>query len=91
VFEDRTGMTAGPTVVMRSEHAQMNELLDALSQAMAARDADAYLGYAETLLMLIRQHNIKEEQILYPMIDRIAVGDENELLARLDQLAKAPA
>jgi iron-sulfur cluster repair protein YtfE (RIC family) len=78
-------------MVMRSEHGQMNELLAALAQAIASRDADAYLGYAETLLMLVRQHNIKEEQILYPMIDRATVDDANALLARMDRLEVAPA
>lgn len=68
-FESRTGMTAGPTAMMRVEHEQMRTLLDAMAAALADRDADAFLGEAETFMILTQQHNMKEEQILYPMTD----------------------
>jgi hemerythrin-like domain-containing protein len=68
-FEAASGMTMGPTQVMRQEHAQMRDLFAAMEEALAGRDADAYLGDAETLLIMMQQHNAKEEQILYPMLD----------------------
>ncbi len=74
-FEAATGMTAGPTEMMRHEHAQMRGLLAQLAEACAARDGDTYGGVAETLLMLMQQHNMKEENILYPMCDQ-ALGAE---------------
>lgn len=87
LFETRTGMTAGPTMVMRDEHGQMNGVLDAMSSAVASRDADTYLGYAETLLMLMRQHNIKEEQILYPMMDDVFGDEKTALIERMGKVA----
>lgn len=78
-FESATGMTAGPTQMMRHEHAQMRALLSALAEACAAHDADKYAGDAETLLTLMQQHNMKEENILYPMCDR-ALGAAAESL-----------
>lgn len=69
-FEARTGMTMGPTQVMRSEHRQMRELLAAAEVSLGARDADDYSGYAETLLIMAQQHNMKEENVLYPMCDQ---------------------
>jgi iron-sulfur cluster repair protein YtfE (RIC family) len=83
-FEAHTGMTGGPTWVMRSEHAQMIGLLEPMAAALARRDGAAYLGQAETLLMLMRQHNLKEEQVLYPICDR-ALGEDTALLAALEQ------
>jgi len=83
-FESRTGNTAGPTRVMRLEHDQMRGLLDALRQAVEHRDGQAYAGAAETLLVLMQQHNLKEEQILYPMCDRVLAGERDELLARME-------
>ncbi len=68
-FEDVTGNSQGPTMVMKMEHEQMRSLLDGLKQAMANRDTEQVLGIADTLMMMIQQHNMKEEQILYPMID----------------------
>lgn len=74
-FETQTGLTMGPTQVMRSEHAQMRQLLDASAKALAAKDAEEYSGCAETLLILAQQHNMKEEE--YSLSDvRSASGGE---------------
>jgi iron-sulfur cluster repair protein YtfE (RIC family) len=78
-FEAKTGMTGGPTEVMRSEHDQMRELIEQLSEAIRARDVDAYLGSSDTLCILMRQHNLKEENMLYPMFDEmLEAGDTPE-------------
>ena len=82
-FEAQTGMTMGPTQVMRSEHRQMRELLAAAEVSLAARDADDYSGYAETLLIMAQQHNMKEENILYPMCDQQLAMQLETLLAQL--------
>ncbi|MDP2824077.1 MAG: hemerythrin domain-containing protein [Sulfuritalea sp.] len=68
-FEEATGMTSGPTEVMRGEHRQMRDLLAQMQGALTSRDGDAFGGAAETLLILMQQHNMKEENILYPMCD----------------------
>ena len=78
-FEAATGMSAGPTQMMRHEHEQMRALLSQLEAACTAHDGEAYAGVAETLLMLMQQHNMKEENILYPMCDQ-ALGAEAERL-----------
>lgn len=82
-FEQRTGMTMGPTQVMRSEHVQMRELIAAAERALAAQDADDYAGNAETLLIMMQQHNMKEENILYPMCDQ-HLADDPELLPQIE-------
>ena len=82
-FEARTGMTMGPTAVMRSEHAQIRELLEAAAEAIAAHDADEYSGYAETLHIMAQQHNMKEENVLYPMCDQHLGAQSSALVARM--------
>jgi iron-sulfur cluster repair protein YtfE (RIC family) len=82
-FENRTGMAGGPTQVMRGEHAQMRDLLRQMDAALAQKDADAFGGAAETLLVMMQQHNMKEENILYPMIDQ-AMGQDGELSSRIE-------
>lgn len=81
-FETATGMTMGPTRMMRIEHAQMRELFEQMRSALTARDAVGFAGAAETLLILMQQHNMKEENMLYPMCDR-ALGGDSGLLDRL--------
>ncbi len=82
-FEQKTGMHMGPTQVMRSEHVQMRELMQAAGEALAAKDADTYSGNAETLLIMMQQHNMKEENILYPMCDQHLADEAGELLPQL--------
>lgn len=82
-FEEQTGMTQGPTQVMRSEHEQLRELLDAAREALSAQDAEAYSGEAETLLIMMQQHNMKEENMLYPMCDQHLSSQADALLARM--------
>ncbi len=82
-FEQTTGQTMGPTQVMRHEHTQMRQLFAEMGQALSQRDADGYLGASETLLILMQQHNAKEEQILYPMSDRVLASEREALLERL--------
>ncbi|MGK5090980.1 hemerythrin domain-containing protein [Deltaproteobacteria bacterium TL4] len=69
-FEKQTGMMGGPTQVMRMEHEQMLNTLPEIDEALDDQDYDTVLGIGETLLILMQQHNMKEENILYPMIDQ---------------------
>jgi iron-sulfur cluster repair protein YtfE (RIC family) len=74
-FEGATGMVGGPTAVMRMEHQQMRGLFEELEAAAAKQDAATFAGASETLLVLMQQHNMKEENILYPMCDQALAGD----------------
>lgn len=85
-LERATGMSGGPTDVMRREHAQARELLATLDAALDARDAAAWLSAGETLLLLIQQHDMKEEGILYPMADRAVGHEAEELLRRMSDV-----
>ncbi|MBF0097176.1 MAG: hemerythrin domain-containing protein [Magnetococcales bacterium] len=66
-FENKTGMRQGPTMVMRSEHEQMRGLMRQMLQAAETGDAELMLKAGGTLLFVMQQHNVKEEQMLYPM------------------------
>jgi hemerythrin-like domain-containing protein len=85
-FESRSGMTGGPTMVMRMEHEQIRGMLAQMQQALADADLNDYLGLAETLNILIQQHNMKEEQMLYPMCDRALAGEADALIERMQAL-----
>ncbi len=87
-FEASTGMVGGPTQMMRFEHAQMRDLMDQMQVALSGRHGDNFAGAAETLLILMQQHNMKEENILYPMCDRSLAAQAGplgvDLSGRLD-------
>ncbi len=87
-FEARTGQPAGPTAVMRAEHGRIRELHAALTERIGARDRDAFLAHADTLFTLIQQHNLKEEQVLYPAIDLVLQDERAALLDAMRRLAQ---
>lgn len=92
-FETATGMRSGPTQVMREEHRQMRDLLADMESALTQRDNANFRGGADTLLILMQQHNMKEENILYPMCDQALGGSDivPVLQQRIDAVNPASA
>ncbi|MDA8327355.1 MAG: hemerythrin domain-containing protein [Betaproteobacteria bacterium] len=88
-FEQFTGNMMGPTRMMRMEHEQMLGLCARMVAAMRAQDETEYSGVAETLLILLQQHNIKEEQVLYPMSDQMLSGQVTELIGYMQTASSA--
>jgi iron-sulfur cluster repair protein YtfE (RIC family) len=86
-FEARTGMRAGPTQVMRMEHEQMRSLLQDMASAVEVGNRNGYLGLSETLNILLQQHNLKEETMLYPMSDQVLGGEREGLIRAMQTLA----
>ncbi|MCP4002344.1 MAG: hemerythrin domain-containing protein [Gammaproteobacteria bacterium] len=87
-FETETGHTQGPTAVMRMEHEQIRGLIAELKTCYENQDSQRFLGLSESLMMLIQQHNMKEEQMLYPMTDQ-ALSDTAAVLADMQALGEA--
>jgi hemerythrin-like domain-containing protein len=87
-FEQRTGHTMGPTRVMRMEHSQMRQLFTAMRASVEQQKSDLFLSQSETLLMLMRQHNAKEEQMLYPMSDQVLGLDADSIITQIQQRRK---
>ena len=77
-FEKVTGSTEGPTNMMRYEHEQMRDLIGRMAGAVEEQDKDAYLSIAESMMILLQQHNMKEEQMLYAMCDRVIPQEKKE-------------
>jgi len=82
-FEEATGNIYGPTEVMRGEHRHMREMMEAMEKSIRDGDAGDYAGLSETLLIMMQQHNHKEEGMLYPMCDNALSADSGPLAERL--------
>ena len=87
-LEERTANAMGPTQVMRMEHEDMRQLMKDMQSNVEAQDADNYLGLSEAMLIMMQQHNAKEENILYPMADNVLEDDQEEILVRAQALEK---
>ena len=77
-FEELTGNSEGPTQVMRYEHEQIRGLIGNMAKAIEEKDTDAFLSVAESMMIMLQQHNMKEEQMLYAMCDRVIPQDVKE-------------
>lgn len=73
----------GPTAVMREEHVEIRELLDRMSGCAAEGDRAGLLAAGDTFVTLIEQHNLKEQQMLYPMADEAFGAQTDDLLRKL--------
>jgi len=68
---------------MRSEHDQVKVMLEQMNMAIQDQDIDRAMGVIESVMLLIQQHNMKEEQILYPMTDS-HLDNSADVIAKMD-------
>jgi hemerythrin-like domain-containing protein len=87
MFEELTGSSDGPTMVMKYEHEQVRGLMGKMAEAVENQDKDAYLSLAESMMILLQQHNMKEEQMLYAMADRVVDSAKSqELISKMEEI-----
>jgi len=82
-MEQKMGSGMGPVQVMRAEHENMRRLFGEIRADIAQQQSEHCLGLTDTLLMLIQQHNLKEENMLYAMADQILADEQGEIIAQL--------
>lgn len=85
-FEQAIRNSEGPIAMLRMEHRLIRGILDRMSDAVARMDAVEFLIHSETFTLLLQQHSLKEEEILYPLLDKILF-----LSAKRDQIIHAMA
>jgi iron-sulfur cluster repair protein YtfE (RIC family) len=82
LWEKKTGMSdGGPTFVMRNEHRQIGQLLEAIHDKVADQNLECDQE-EQALLNLLGSHNMKEERVLYPAIDQVTNEEERETVFR---------
>ncbi|MEN8146503.1 MAG: hemerythrin domain-containing protein [Campylobacterota bacterium] len=85
-FEEKTGMTEGPTQMMRMEHAQMRSLIQEIGEAIDNDDKDRFFGLTETMMIMVQQHNMKEEQMLYTMIQQHMAAENDQIMMLMESM-----
>ncbi|MCK5110128.1 MAG: hemerythrin domain-containing protein [Arcobacteraceae bacterium] len=88
-FEARSESAhCNPTPVMIMEHTQMRQLVKDMAVELEAKNKDKFFGLSETLMMTMQQHNMKEEQMMYPMIDEAMENEGDMLLESMKELPR---
>ena len=78
----------GPTRVMRMEHEQIRRLMQDMARTVADADHCRYLGLSETLRLLVQHHNLKEEDLLFPMFDQMLDDERAGLIGAMQAIAR---
>ena len=78
-WEASTRMEGGPTAVMRAEHRQIGQALEAVHRKVQVQDPESD-DEEEVLRNLLMTHNQKEERILYPAIDGVLTAHDRTAL-----------
>ena len=85
-FEEKTGMTEGPTQMMRMEHSQMRSLIKEIGEAIEEDNKDRFFGLTETMMIMVQQHNMKEEQMLYTMLQQHLAAENDQVMMMMDAM-----
>ena len=81
MFEERAATGGcGPTQVMRMEHDQAKTIFPKINESITTKDSDRFFGLSESLMILLQQHNAKEEQMLYTMIQNLFVSENDTIV-----------
>jgi iron-sulfur cluster repair protein YtfE (RIC family) len=86
-FEAKTGMHGcGPTEVMRQEHRRIGALMEAIHEKVKRGDPESDVEERD-LIDVLSAHNLKEETILYPALDRLLTdAEKTEAFEAMDKL-----
>ncbi|HSE43670.1 MAG TPA: hemerythrin domain-containing protein [Acidobacteriota bacterium] len=77
LYEQKTGKNDGPTASMRLEHQKAYLLLEKLQSKIQAHKFGNNQE-EQTLLIQMGQHQLKEENAIYPVLDQL-LNDEEKL------------
>lgn len=71
------------TKAMEMEHEQMRSLLSKMRKAVEKMDKENFFSLSETLMILMQQHNMKEEQLLYTLAQQHLAEDADYIIRQM--------
>ena len=76
----------GATKAMEMEHEQMRTLLSKMRKAVESMDKESFFSLSETLMILMQQHNMKEEQLLYTLAQQHLGEDADHIIRQMQSV-----
>jgi iron-sulfur cluster repair protein YtfE (RIC family) len=81
LFEMKSGLVDGPTQLMREEHREIAQALTRMQRTLSEGDPQVFREALQFLRGLLRDHNAKEEHILYPAADSLLSPEQRAAFA----------
>lgn len=75
----------GPITMLRLEHQHIQTVLERMLGALKRFNAIDFLLHTETLTLLMKQHYAKEEEMLYPLLDRVLSDKRASILDAMNE------
>lgn len=75
------------TGVLRNEHQKIRGIVCMLQDALKRRAKNAFLGHSDTLNIMMQQHNLLEESVLYPMTDHILFEQKHDIIKAMIEIS----
>lgn len=72
-----------PLRAMEMEHEQLRELLSKMRKAVEQKDKEKFFSLSETLMILMQQHNMKEEQLIYTLANQHLGEEASYVISRM--------
>jgi len=79
-------MVQVPTQMMRQEHQQLRSLMTQIGEAIENEDKNKFFGLTETMMIMLQQHNMKEEQMLYSMAQQHLSEDADRIIMMMESI-----
>jgi regulator of cell morphogenesis and NO signaling len=90
MFHRKTGIAEGPVAVMEEEHRQILNILEHINSKLQNNDSSSS-RVEHDLMVLLGGHNIKEENVLYPVLDHLLTEDEKASLIQQMKIFAEPS
>ncbi len=88
LFEEKIGISKSDISIMKIEHSQIMNMMKEIKEDINKQDIDHFFEISESLSMVIQQHNIKEEQMLFPMTDEHLFSEVPLIIENIKNLEK---
>jgi len=77
--------SSGPISMLRMEHVQIQALIERMRDAIRRANPIDYVLHAETLTLLMQGHTMKEEDMLYPLLDRAMGSNRSGIISAMGE------
>lgn len=75
LFQNKTGIIEGPILVLEEEHRQILRMLQQINLRIQRNDISSNRSEHD-LIVILGHHTVKEENVLYPVLDHLLTVDE---------------
>lgn len=89
-FEKAIRGSGMPIAMLRLEHQRIHAVVGRIRDALCRCDAVDFALHCETFALLMQQHSVKEEDMLYPLLERMLAGRSGEIVTKMREKVEFP-